>query len=603
MSYKKLLLVFVAALLVINLVACNTADIGSSETTTGETTLHATSETSAEPEETSEATTQTSQNRDPFARVPLNNTQQGTEYFSPVLGLCEDYPRGTAAYSIKRDFALMAKYGIKDIRVSIAWGDYEPVKGEFRWDLLDEKVRYAEEYGIELYPYICYSPYWATGTSDWRSPPEDLQDWYDFVYTVADRYKGRITHWELWNEGDNRDFWTGSWIDQLRLIKKGAEAVKAADPEATTILGGLTNLSPSHIDTIFSSGLSDYIDVINIHFYNETWNRAPTEQIYETTRFVADVIRRNDASEELWIAEIGYSDYVEEDGQVSGWYQANFPYEKTRQYQAVTFFRALSRIYATQDVSTVLWYEVKNLRLDSVAIGDVNNYHLGALDHDYFPKHLWFAIATAKKLFAAPFKAIDDEITINAGESGIRPFVHAFQRENGDVVLLAWNRGSDSGNIKVTIPGIFTSALRYSVTGEKTSSGFSSSGGQTELELELQPEYMHIIELFAGEVPGRLTIENQKLEQIDGGKYLVEADIVNAGGMGIEEAYAEIIINKAIAIENETETSIAGLEPGERITVSWEIEIIDSAEEPQLWLAIREENSAPAAILLEVPQE
>lgn len=591
MAIKKLLCIMLALLfLTAGLTGCTN---GGQDNTSESGTTTETAETTA--------ITETTEQRDPFVRVPLNFTQQGTEYFSPVLGLCEDYPRGTMAYSIDRDFGLMAKYGIRDMRVSIAWGDYEPSKGNFRWELLDEKVRYAEKHGIELYPYICYSPTWATGTSDWRSPPQDLQDWYDFVYTVVERYKGRITYWELWNEGDNRDFWTGTWVEQLRLVKRGAEAVKAANPDAVTIFGGLTNLSPSHVDTIFTSGVADYIDVINIHFYNETWNRAPTEQIFESTRFVADVIRRNGARQELWIAEIGYSDYVEESGRVSGWYSINYPYEKTREFQAVTFFRALSRIYATEDVSTVLWYEIKNLRLDSVAIGDVNNYHLGALDHDYFPKHLWFAIAAAKSLFADPFKAIDQELAVETGDGSVHPIVHAFQRQNGDVVLLAWNRGANSRSINVSLPGTFSSALRYSVTGEKEEYDYITENETTSLDLTLQPEYMHIIELFAADMPARLTLENPVVTSISDMGYEVEVTAANIGKSDAENIYAEIVINKDLKTDQAQEILIPRLSAGEKMTISWQVEIADPQGQPQLWLAVRHADSAPAAILVELP--
>ena len=85
---------------------------------------------------------------------------------------------------------------------------------------------------------------------------------------VVDRYKDDIKYWELWNEGDNRDFWLGTWQEQLELVKVGAIAVKDAYPEAVTIFGGLTNKTPGHVNTIYTSGVAEYIDVIHIHYYN-----------------------------------------------------------------------------------------------------------------------------------------------------------------------------------------------------------------------------------------------------------------------------------------------------------------------------------------------
>lgn len=528
--------------------------------------------------------------------LPLNHLQQGTPYFSPVLGLCEDYPRGTFAEDIERDFALMAEYGIKDLRISIAWGDYEFAKGYTEWWLLDDTVDLAEKYGITLYPYICYAPTWATRAA-WKSPPEDLQDWYDFVYQVVDRYKDRIHYWELWNEGDNEDFWVGTWEEQLELVKVGAQAVKDADPTAITVFGGLTKKHPAHVETIFTSGVADYVDVINIHFYNETWDSTPTERIYETVKGVADVIRRYGGRQELWVAEIGYSDYVEPDGRVSYWVQTRAPYEKTRHFQGVTFARSYARLAATEDVSTILWYEVKNLRSTSAAIGDVNNYHLGALDEDYFPKHLWYAVASFNRLFAAPYTVIDGRLTIDK-QNAVQPYVHAFQRENGDVIVLAWNRGTVVESISVTVPGTFQGALQHTVTGNKTSFPFLEDGNDTTLQLELRPEDVTIIELFAQEIPGRLGLVDWNAEELGNGVYKISAGVVNQGGAPVSGALVELVPNPKVEVISGSEPRVINLEAGETAFFEWEVEVTQPGA--QLWVVARHQDWGPAAELLEL---
>ena len=54
----------------------------------------------------------------------------------------------------------MAEYGIKDLRISIAWGDYEFARGYTEWWLLDDTVDLAEKYGITLI-LISAIPTWA----------------------------------------------------------------------------------------------------------------------------------------------------------------------------------------------------------------------------------------------------------------------------------------------------------------------------------------------------------------------------------------------------------------------------------------------------------
>lgn len=589
--------VIILALIVSAFTACNTDKNGTPGQTISTPDSIGTAAPSVEPTPGKTVPPATDVSPVPVTQ-PLNKLHSSSEYFSPALGLCEDYPRGTRVETIERDFALMAEYGISDMRVSIAWGDYEPIKGSFDWELLDAEVALAEKYGIKLYPYICYSPSWATG-GQWSDPPKDLERWYDFVYAVADRYKGRINNWEIWNEGDNYDFWHGSWQQQLELVRTGARAVKDANPDAKTVFGGLTDTRPSHIDTIYSSGVSDYIDVINIHFYNETWNPAPTEEIYGTIKSVADVIRKHGGKQELWVAEIGYSDYVQKNGKVSDWVKMNAPYEKTREFQAVTFTRAYSLIAATEDISNLLWYEIKNLRLDSAAIGDVNNYFLGALDHNYFPKHLWFAIASFKELFSSPYKCMDSEIYINK-INAVKPYVHAFRRENGDVILIAWNRGTNDESIEVTVPGTFRGALKYSTTGEKTPYEYKADGNNTLLRLDLKPENVNIIELFSERKPPRLTIKDPQIIKSSDGSYKVSATAVNLGDEDARGISGRIYLNEALELISDTEIRIDSLSAGKEFRLTWIVKVINTEKQPQLWIALNHPESPGSALLLEL---
>ena len=527
--------------------------------------------------------------------LPLNKLQQDSEFFSPILGLCEDYPYGTWAEDIEQDFALMADYGISDIRVSIAWRDYEFARGYTDWWLMDDKVDLAEQYGITLYPYICYAPTWATGAS-MMSPPLDYEDWYNFVFELVSRYKGRIPTWELWNEGDNEEFWVGTWEEQLELIKVGAQAVKAADPDAKTVFGGLTNLDPNHVNTIFTSGVADYIDIINIHFYHETWNPSRTEQIYSDVKAIADVIRRHGGKQELWIAEIGYSDYVDENGQVSYWVRTRAPYEKTREFQGVTFARAYARIAATEDVSNILWYELKNLSMTSSAIGDVNNYYLGALDHDYFPKHLWFAIANVNELFAPGFRSIDDRLVVES-KDGITPYVHAFERENGDVILMAWQRGASTESIQVTVPQVQGRVFQYSVTGVKNELSYTSSGNDTTMVLELDPADIQIIEIVTEDV-SRITLRDVEVTHLSGDSYTISAKAINLGENWSPTVVAEVFGNNDVELLQEATWMIGELAPGEEVEIFWDVEI-NNSEDAEAWISLRGAGLAPSAILLQ----
>ena len=130
---------------------------------------------------------------------------------------------------------------MKLLRVSFGWDAIEEEKDEYNWHFWDEFVRMAvDEYGITLIPYVCYTPRWnATRQDDmefWRSVPQDIDEFGEFMGDLVNRYKDRIETWELWNEPDIEWYWMGDQESFARLLASGSAAVKRADPGATVVL-------------------------------------------------------------------------------------------------------------------------------------------------------------------------------------------------------------------------------------------------------------------------------------------------------------------------------------------------------------------------------
>ena len=70
------------------------------------------------------------------------------------------------------------------------------------------------------------------------SPPKDLQEWREYVAAVATRYRGRITAYQIGNEPNLDEFWSGT-PEQLRdLAATAIEAIRAADPGALIVAPG-----------------------------------------------------------------------------------------------------------------------------------------------------------------------------------------------------------------------------------------------------------------------------------------------------------------------------------------------------------------------------
>ncbi len=380
----------------------------------------------------------------------LEKPENAAFYHVPV-GLCEDYPEETTTMQIiKNDFEFLNKHNINLLRISFGWDAIETEKGKFEWLFWDDFVKMAvDDYGITLVPYICYTPQWISrGANDtlffWNYPPKDFNEFGVFMTRLVNRYKDRIKTWELWNEPDIEIYWQGSVKEFAEFIKVGADAVKKADPSSKVVLGGLA-YDPNFLLQLFrDNGLSPYIDIVNCHNYYETWHRHSIESITEYINEITDIIWRYGNKQSLWMAEVGYSTF-RKGARVSESFSAYYDYEHTPEYQAVELFKTLTLAVSTEKLSAITWYELKDLPPSEGVIGDNdNNRFLGVAYPDWKDKPAAKSLEFFNSLFSSAYKSIDDKVTLDA-PIGSDSRAHAFQTENGDVIVVAWLQTSVPG--------------------------------------------------------------------------------------------------------------------------------------------------------------
>src|SRR5574341_201471 len=110
----------------------------------------------------------------------------------------------------RRTVEMIRDAGIGWMRQQFPWDNIEPVqKGRYidrvvgvdTWEKYDAIVDLAEEYGPRLIVRLDTSPPWARPGNEWpATPPENLDDYGDYVEAVARRYRGRVEHYQIWNE-------------------------------------------------------------------------------------------------------------------------------------------------------------------------------------------------------------------------------------------------------------------------------------------------------------------------------------------------------------------------------------------------------------------
>ena len=372
-------------------------------------------------------------------------------YHHVPIGLCEDYPEeSTTPAIIKGDMELLKRSGINLLRISFGWDGIETAKGKYNWGFWDDYVRTAvDDYGVTLIPYICYTPTWnSTGDTSnyWNHTPVDYDSFGTFVEALVSRYKNRIKTWELWNEPDIREYWSGNSSDLAKLTKIGAQAVRKADPTAKVVLAGLAGHTDFTLRLFRDEGISPYVDVVNCHSYYETWNGDPIETVVPYVQTLSDIIRRYGNNQSLWMAEVGYSTFRHADGYVSAQYRCTYDYEHTPSYQAIALWRTLTLLLSTEKIAAIAWYEVKDLPAGENVIGDINNRNLGVDYVGWKPKPAEKALTFFNAFFVQKNRCIDAG-TLVSRTIGSESEVHAFELEDGSVVVVGWLKTSIKGKV------------------------------------------------------------------------------------------------------------------------------------------------------------
>ena len=122
------------------------------------------------------------------------------------------------------------------------------LKQQVRWATLnmgdlDAAVASANAANVKVLVSVVTTPPQLRGGKGEDGPPDNYAEFGRFVGGLAQRYKGRINAYELWNEQNFSREWGGGTIDAcayIRLLREGYNAIKAADPAAIVVSGALT---------------------------------------------------------------------------------------------------------------------------------------------------------------------------------------------------------------------------------------------------------------------------------------------------------------------------------------------------------------------------
>ena len=261
--------------------------------------------------------------------------------------------------------------GFTTIRQEFTWEDIEiHGKGDFvdrrndpngvdAWAKYDNIVDLAEQYDIEIIARLSNPPSWTralTNTIGTQAPPDDFNDFADFAGAVAERYNGRITYFQVWNEPNGNEEWGKQDVNPeayTELLCLAYERIKQVNPEAVVLAGALTptvalngrNMNDLvFLQRMYNAGAGNCYDIMSAQGYG-LWSGATDQRLrsnvinYPHHLFLRDMmVRHGESHKPIWISEMGWNTVPEEIsadfGRVTEDQQARYGVEAYQRAQA-----------------------------------------------------------------------------------------------------------------------------------------------------------------------------------------------------------------------------------------------------------------------------
>ncbi|MHB0997601.1 MAG: endo-1,4-beta-xylanase [Armatimonadota bacterium] len=216
-------------------------------------------------------------------------------------------------------FKLVHDLGITQIRSSVEWQTIQPRRGEWDFSKMDRIVALAKKYDMKILGVLAYNTPWNTNIpGNTKTKPVDMKAWAEFVKRMAERYRNDITWWEVWNEPNIPDFFTGDyeknpekrWTDYRDIIKAAYQALKSVNPKNTVIFAGLAHVKDdwwNDLEAYYRVGAVKYCDVMAIHPYASAnpldcqWYPRYIDEM------LAVMARHGDSKKPVWLTEVGFT--------------------------------------------------------------------------------------------------------------------------------------------------------------------------------------------------------------------------------------------------------------------------------------------------------
>jgi hypothetical protein len=259
------------------------------------------------------------------------------------------------------------------VRLFMPWGDMEPSPGVWaqNWFAYYEGEIGSLPPGTKVILDMVGTPQWETGSADVHTPPANDGEFAAFVATIARHFGNRVAAYEIWNEEDASRWWGGGAnpAAYANMLKAVYPAVKAAEPNAVVVLGGLTGNDYEYLEGVYQAGGKGSFDAVGVHTDTACNVQSPYEFLrWENGRMIDDsflayrevhaVMLANGDNRPIWMTELSWR--TTGAACPEGAWAGKKPEGVTEQTQATYLAQAYHCLAQDPYVQVALWFPLQD---------------------------------------------------------------------------------------------------------------------------------------------------------------------------------------------------------------------------------------------------
>jgi len=356
-----------------------------------------------------------------------------------ILGVCSHdlHLRDSTSKGVQ----LLKQAGIESVRTDAHWAFLErrrdQLKVEPHWP---EHLAGNEAQGIDSLFILGYGNRFHGDGEKPRSEPVRTA-FNRYVAFTAEQFRGRIKHYEIWNEWDVEDPVDPQFTaDYARLITDAAGVIRQHDPDAKVLAGAVTTkgIESGFALRLIEAGIMQSVDGLSLHPYVHCRRRGentPEAWIEWLTGVDMELSRAANQPVPLYLTEMAWPAH-----------QGACGIDETLQaaYLARSFF--LARTLA--NVRGYWWYDFRNDGTDKRE----REHNFGLLRQDYSPK-------PAYRVLEAISPIIKDYQFLGRVEESRNSVLLRFGNDE-EQLLVVWSTTDQTRPVTITSAGKSASNLK-----------------------------------------------------------------------------------------------------------------------------------------------